>query len=274
MFLDRTSIDSSPLSAAGSLFVPVLQSDLTFENGKGCTNPSLAIAETFPTELGSLRRKLVRAEDDRRYVVLSNSGTRKNAAYNEYLCSRLADECKVPIPPFTFIKQGDQTCFGSRYVCGRIDLFSNSQGKFDAPTLGRQLSAIYAFDQLVANTDRTTHNLLFLTEGDRRVLVEAIDFSEAGYFGESWNTQDLLREGCDSQYAYAHLFENFPFHKESAERVLNRLLQMPSNFISQCQLETPQDWRKAGAFEQAWQQWWRVARFKRIEALFKSLKAT
>ncbi|MDB5986094.1 MAG: hypothetical protein JWR16_1147 [Nevskia sp.] len=250
------------------------QLDLTFAGGLGRHNPRLSILEMLPTELGTLKRKLGRAEDGRRYVLLSNSSPRAGAALNEYYCSRVADECGVPVPPFGTFKSQNQVYFGSRYACGKLgirELRELRHGK-SLENIRQQLSSIYAFDQLLANTDRSHENLLLLSEDDWYV-IEAIDFSEAAHFGEDWNAAAMLRDNCTSTHTFNAYFSQFSFDRASAERVINRLLQMRNNFIDECTAAAPPQWVSASeACAKSWAYWWRNVRLPRSELLFKKLR--
>jgi len=265
MFLEAPHVASS-----SARFSNEIQRNFRFGNGLDLPRRFLRAITLAPRKLGSLQRMVTTAEDGRRYVLLDNE-IKNGAAVNEFFSSRLGDECGVPIPHSTLLDYEGKPFFGSRYVCGRLSLGRLQDERSNPTSLGCQLSAVYAFDQLLANTDRTTENLFFLRE-DERVVVEAIDFSEAGIFGENWEGDSILREGSSTNQTFDSLFSDFPFNHSYALSVLDKAFHISPYFLTDCTNLLPQAWRNSSALSR-WHEWWLSSRLRRIEALYKLIDA-
>lgn len=247
----------------------LLQGQFDFSAANDPVVRRLEVEHVLPAQLGSHKRQLVLANDGRRHVTLGND-LKPGVALNEFLCSQFGEECGVPITPFSILNHSGTPCFASRYVCGRLSLSRLQQERVSPQALGAQLSAIYAFDQLMGNTDRTFENLFFLREDDR-VVAEAIDFSEAGVFGENWNSPDPLRQGAGTNQTFDLLFPDFPENRKKMLWVLDRAYNSSPGYIDSCGRHLPSTWLKDGNAFREWQKWWSDSRQIRAEALYNYL---
>jgi hypothetical protein len=95
----------------------------------------------------------------------------------EWVCSSLARDCGLPVPPFTVVEMSSNRgvfLFGSQWLGGAMDMLAGL-GEVSNPHV---FSQIFGLDQFAHNEDRHLNNYLFLSiAGD--TVVRPIDFSRA-----------------------------------------------------------------------------------------------
>lgn len=218
---------------------------------------------------GSMRRQVCEC-DDGRYRVFLNDRHKKGASLNEYLCYSVANKCGISVPQYGLLKdpKKSELGFGCKYIgSSSAPLNWGNEGN---RSLGIQYSSLFVLDHLLGNKDRTEKNIRIISNGPGNELsLEAIDFSEAGFFSEYWQSDDQLPEASDTSNFYQIEFTRAlqSFGSETAIQTLNNFLNIPDGFISTLIDGLPHSLKNNQA-AQAWEIWWAVRRKELVSTLY------
>lgn len=113
----------------------------------------------------------------------------------EWICSRLAMSCGLPVPPFGVVElraaPGVQY-FGSQWQGGGHEFLS----AYGQVSNGDVFAKTHAVDLFVHNTDRHRHNYLYL-ELAGEIVARVIDFSHS-LLVEGWPLPSLPMQPCNT----------------------------------------------------------------------------
>lgn len=113
----------------------------------------------------------------------------------EWICSRLAQSCGLPIPPFAVVQvraQPGVQYFGSQWQGGGHE-FLSAYGRISN---GEVFARTHAVDLFAHNTDRHRNNYLYL-ELAGEIVARVIDFSHS-LLVEGWPLPSLPMPSCNT----------------------------------------------------------------------------
>lgn len=170
----------------------------------------------------------------------------------EWICSRLASACGLPVPPIAAVElqaQPGVLYFGSQWQGGALE-FLNVAGRISNPQVFERTLAI---DLFVHNTDRHRGNYLYLElAGD--IVARVIDFSHA-LLVMGWPLPDLPMAPCNTTQELPHLLAQNPSPYQAPHDLLERIKALPSEWMETTLEDMPSAWLSED-FRQALRQWW------------------
>src|SRR5690606_26309684 len=187
----------------------------------------------------------------------------------EYSCTILAraiglaaPECHVAMMP-----DGRELCFASREEGGAEDganFLEMVGNRRHMTNFAGDLTRWYAFDLFVRNFDRHIGNFLF-----RRSMVGVtmlgIDFSHA-LLAQDWPAAPPPLPQCNTTHVRSLLRQIAPAEPRATVTVVNRLADVPDEWLKERIAETPPDWLDAKLATDVCR-WWRRGRAKRLRQL-------
>lgn len=159
----------------------------------------------------------------------------------EWICSRLAQDCGLPVPPFAVVQvQGipGQTFFGSQWQGGGHE-FLSAHGRISNPQVFAQTHAV---DLFVHNIDRHCNNYLYL-ELAGEIVARVIDFSHS-LLVHGWPMPQLPMAPCNTTLAWPILCGQSANYIRP-QGVVDAIASLPPNWLAQRLAEMPVDWMPA-----------------------------
>jgi hypothetical protein len=135
----------------------------------------------------------------------------------------------------------------------------------------RQMSRLFTFDQMLGNLDRTSSNIRISSTGHTNTL-RAIDFSEASVFNSDWQSINRLKATSHTELFFEPIFQKAGFDYRSAENVLERILNLPSDALPNFIEKSPIEWQHLTALIDVWQHWWNRWRAARADSIYKTIR--
>jgi len=218
-----------------------------------------------------------RCDDGMDYAYKVSHPDHRYVPATEWLCTSLAQACRVATPPFEIIfSENGDPWFGSRIEGGKLDeddcILALQAGEMSGKisNLKERLSSIYALDLFLNNTDRHGKNYLFRTSLDRVVLL-AFDFSLAWL---AHGPQLRCFPTADSNTMMAHRFLErvYGFDASVALRMIDSIAGLPENWIVPSATAIPEQWKQGDEIDLA-VEWWgsqeRPDRCEQLRGVFK-----
>ncbi|HCW94820.1 MAG TPA: hypothetical protein DHU88_03305 [Pseudomonas sp.] len=195
----------------------------------------------------------------------------------EWLCGHLSNTCRIHTPPMEILHGLDgRMWFGSRIEGGTLDadqcVMELASGEMDKRILNlrERLSAIYAFDMFVNNSDRHLKNLLFRTSLEGVVML-AFDYSLA-WLAHGAALDLYLTPESKTRQVRSFLDTLYGFDLASAEKVLNAIQGLPADWIDGPVGAMPGEWQHGVDVATAVAWWKSDARAIRCETIKGALK--
>lgn len=229
----------------------------------------LRFLEVFPHNVGTARLRLRGIADDGMPYFMKRADP-PGVPATELLCSGLANAIGLAVPYFHIglMPVDDEEVFASRQESGLEDSrlwFQNLLSNPCPPNVARQLSAWFAYDLFINNTDRHINNFLCRDVGGVLTL-HGFDFSEA-LLQEPWPPSPVVRPGCNTLQTRAVLAANgVPLDRNVALEHLDRLGVAPADWMRNAVAEVPTPWLDAPARLEL-DRWWREDRASRLDTI-------
>lgn len=228
--------------------------------------------ELLPLDIVKLEPALIPSVDilgigsaiDGHQYVLKSVTKRPDLPATEWICSRLAEEIHIAVPPVRIVKGLDgELLFGSRWEGGIQDQYNTGILTSRLPLArGDELfSAIYAFDLFIHNVDRHAGNYIFRDQNGA-VVALAIDFSRALFFHGWPLPTPPVPNDSNTADAYRQIQLHYPFNLAEAESVLLRLAKLSQNQFSGILSAMDSSWL-GNAQKQNMLDWWKSSQRKR-----------
>lgn len=210
-------------------------------------------------------------EQDRRYALKTREPEAPLLPLIEWFCYHLCLQCGIPAPEFAVVVRLDGSrAFGSRWVenAWQFDPGSMDQTELEVKLdrARRDVSAMFAIDAFMPNTDRHFRNMLFSRAGARARAL-AFDWSRACLF-EPWPWPPV----CNSALAWAWLSRKKMTDSAAASRTLDRLQTISETEIRSILAFAPEEWSE-GIDIDGTANWWRENKEQRAADAAELLKS-
>ena len=181
----------------------------------------------------------------------------------EWICSRLASACGLPVPPIAVVElqaQPGVPYFGSQWQGGALE-FLQVMGRISNPQVFERTHAV---DLFVHNTDRHRGNYLYLElAGD--IVARVIDFSHA-LMVMGWPLPALPMPACNTTNELPALLAQNPAAYQRPTDILERIATLSADWMTHTLADMPSPWL-APERQVALMQWWQSgARQDRLNA--------
>lgn len=202
---------------------------------------------------------------------------------NELVCYAVSAKVGILVPPCEIISDslngGEPLLrFGSRRIqpivedpATLVQLFKGAQRHVE---LDRAASKLHALDLFLNNLDRHPENLLIQQSSATDYGLIAIDFSCAFLANELPSTELANFRGSKTQKLSSALLRYGRFDVASAMSVVDRLDELPDNFVHRVLTHAPAGWIDDQTARQM-QQWWSgptAVRHARLQAIRRLLE--
>lgn len=170
----------------------------------------------------------------------------------EWLCSRLASACGLPVPPISVVEletMPGSTYFGSQWQGGSLE-FLQAMGRISNPHVFERTHAV---DLFVYNTDRHRGNYLYLElAGD--IVARVIDFSHS-WMVMGWPLPSLPMPACNTVKELPELLAQNTKGYQRPTDIIDRIAALPDDWMCNVMDEMPQEWL-APYLRMALEEWW------------------
>lgn len=171
----------------------------------------------------------------------------------EWICSRLARDCGLPVPPFAVVEllgAPGVHYFGSQWQGGALE-FSAAFHRISNPEIfGQTLGT----DLFLHNVDRHLGNYLYL-ELAGEVVARVIDFSRA-LLHNGWPLPTLpLAADSNTMKALPYWMQQYGSAYAKPTALLDRVAALPSEWMPLTLAEMPDAWLDASA-QTDLRSWW------------------
>lgn len=237
----------------------------------------LEITATLPRNPTSACLTAWVVAEDGQYYCIKDQSRDPLLPCSEWVCSRLAQACHIAVPEFKRLRtERGLYVFGSRQESGVVEqldaptFLKALKGEFEVDGLASRLSAFYAFDIFIHNTDRHFGNYLLRCVGRKYVLM-SIDFSHAFLYHGLPPADVLLPSESLTVKVYRKVEIYQPFSLDVALGCLNKIKSLPADFMDGIFYEMPLSWID-DSLKQKLRAWWSgPARSQRVSAIERGL---
>jgi hypothetical protein len=187
---------------------------------------------------------------------------------SEWICSHLAQACRLPVPPFSVVERFDQpgvAYFGSQWQGGSVS-FVEARGRISNADV---FAKTHALDLFAHNVDRHHDNFLYL-ELDGEVVARVIDFSHA-LLVLGWPLPGLPMPACNTMQCLRLLLSQDTMPYRRPVDVLGTIQALPDEWMRDVLAPMPPAWL-APQPRMLLRQWWvSIARARRLAAAQSAL---
>ena len=215
----------------------------------------------FPTQCNRTKPKPTGADAD--FIAICDATTERylckgqskypHLPSTEWICSSLARDVGLPVPPFTVIEMITDPgvyLFGSQWISGGLD-FTIAFSSVSNPDL---FSKIFGVDWFVHNDDRHLGNYLYIEiQGD--VILRPMDFSRS-WKHHGWPLPDLPLNWCNTLEQMPYWQALFGYVKP--EDILDKIAALPAEWMDKTLANLPQAWISDSERED-YIQWWKAS---------------
>jgi hypothetical protein len=186
----------------------------------------------------------------------------------EWICSRLASACGLPVPPIAVVElqaMPGVSFFGSQWQGGALE-FLQVMGRITNPQVFERTHAV---DLFVNNTDRHRGNYLYLElAGD--IVARVIDFSHA-LMVMGWPLPALPMPACHTTNELPALLAENPNAYQRPIDILEHIATLSADWMAHTIDDMPDTWLTP-THKAALVQWWQSdARQHRLNAAKSAL---
>jgi hypothetical protein len=214
----------------------------------------------------------VRASDGHRYLVKS-AETARYLPLNEYLAYRLADQLRIPTPPYRVIAMPNGAeVFGSRDIYDRappkILTYYLDPARLASPD---DVWRTLIFDLFISNYDRHSANFVGIEIPPKTTLV-AIDYSRALIYHTGALPDPFSPNDCET-IKFARWFKTRSALKtEIVDETIEAIKNIPSAYLSNSIESVPSTWLVPERTKPLLEWWDSAGRVLRLDRIAQGVK--
>lgn len=239
----------------------------------------LNVTTVYPQQAGTLHAGgFCKCDDGLDYAFKQVASGGLYVPATEWLCGHLSNTCRIHTPPMEILQGLDgKQWFGSRIEGGKLEEdmcrleFSSGDMLNRIPTLCERISAIYAIDLFVNNTDRHLDNYLFRSSFNGGTVVLAFDYSLA-WLAHCPELKGFPAHDSNTQKMRMYLDRLYGFDPASAIKVITDIQGLPDDWIDGPVASMPVEWKQEVDMDAAVAWWKSKDRAARCEAIKEALK--
>jgi hypothetical protein len=235
----------------------------------------IQLIQEDPANLGTADAALFADGANGLQYCVKTCATAPHAPAAEFICNGLASLCKLPIASYDLVRLLDGTlAFGSVWdgsaLLDHAALFSLLTGSSPGRQIPEVVSAAYAFDLFVHNTDRHVRNYLGVSGRTAGHSIKLYDFSRA-FTAHGWPLPALpMDAAANTIVTHRQLLKHHTFDLAAAKETMERLRKVTHQSFKGLFDAMPEAWLDTQVRIKVLK-WWAGPREARINQIVKGL---